>query len=372
MPTDRATRAEQEFEEFARRARRRSSTALRGCCAVTGTRRRTWSRRPWPSSTSGGGDRSAPGSTTPRRTRRPTLTRTFLSATPPSQQRRAAVRRAARLARRRRDRGGRRAARAARRPGRLSPADRAVLVLRYLDDLSVDEVAGRMGLSPGAVRNRSLRALERIRGRGRPVTRPPEGIHDEHPDAPDRQLVTLLRDSTADLEPDVAELVAGGVARGRTTRRRRRRRHQRSRRPPPWAASSASRRPLPPGSATPAPRTGRPWLPTRARRTRTRLRRTRRPGQHPSSTPISRSLLPTCRPRSARCSRAGEAGPVLREHPYPVVDEPHERIAHFLCDGTLTTFIIEPASALGTCGGGRGVQGGPGPMRGGGRTGTLT
>lgn len=46
----------------------------------------------------------------------------------------------------------------------LAPADRAVLVLRYLEDLSVDEVAGRMGVSPGAVRNRSMRALERIRG----------------------------------------------------------------------------------------------------------------------------------------------------------------------------------------------------------------
>jgi RNA polymerase sigma-70 factor (sigma-E family) len=46
----------------------------------------------------------------------------------------------------------------------LAPADRVVLVLRYLDDLSVDEAAGRMGVSPGAVRNRSLRALERIRG----------------------------------------------------------------------------------------------------------------------------------------------------------------------------------------------------------------
>jgi RNA polymerase sigma-70 factor (sigma-E family) len=46
----------------------------------------------------------------------------------------------------------------------LSPADRAVLVLRYLDDLSVDEVAARMGVSSGAVRNRSLRALGRLRG----------------------------------------------------------------------------------------------------------------------------------------------------------------------------------------------------------------
>lgn len=46
----------------------------------------------------------------------------------------------------------------------LPPADRVVLVLRYLDDLSVDEVADRMGASPGAVRNRSMRALARIRG----------------------------------------------------------------------------------------------------------------------------------------------------------------------------------------------------------------
>ncbi|CAM3323649.1 SigE family RNA polymerase sigma factor [Nocardioides dubius] len=46
-----------------------------------------------------------------------------------------------------------------------SPTDRAVLVLRYLDDLSVDEVAGILGLSPGAVRNRSMRALARMRER---------------------------------------------------------------------------------------------------------------------------------------------------------------------------------------------------------------
>lgn len=45
----------------------------------------------------------------------------------------------------------------------LKKDDRAVLVLRYLEDLSVDEVAQRMGTSSGAVRNRSLRALERVR-----------------------------------------------------------------------------------------------------------------------------------------------------------------------------------------------------------------
>lgn len=45
----------------------------------------------------------------------------------------------------------------------LGRADRTVLVLRYLEDLSVSEVAQRTGTSAGAVRNRSLRALERIK-----------------------------------------------------------------------------------------------------------------------------------------------------------------------------------------------------------------
>ena len=45
----------------------------------------------------------------------------------------------------------------------LAPLDRAVLVLRYLDDLPVDEVAAILELSPGAVRNRSFRALARMR-----------------------------------------------------------------------------------------------------------------------------------------------------------------------------------------------------------------
>lgn len=46
---------------------------------------------------------------------------------------------------------------------RLDPLDRAVLVLRYLDDVSVADTATALGVSPGAVRNRSLRALDRIR-----------------------------------------------------------------------------------------------------------------------------------------------------------------------------------------------------------------
>ena len=47
----------------------------------------------------------------------------------------------------------------------LAPLDRAVLVLRYLDDVPVEEVALMLDLSPGAVRNRSMRAPARMRER---------------------------------------------------------------------------------------------------------------------------------------------------------------------------------------------------------------
>ncbi|MBB5785809.1 SigE family RNA polymerase sigma factor [Jiangella mangrovi] len=46
---------------------------------------------------------------------------------------------------------------------RLEPKDRVVLVLRYWEDRSVEETAAELGLSAGAVRSRSFRALERLR-----------------------------------------------------------------------------------------------------------------------------------------------------------------------------------------------------------------
>ncbi|MFD5885025.1 SigE family RNA polymerase sigma factor [Streptomyces sp. NPDC060334] len=47
--------------------------------------------------------------------------------------------------------------------GRLAPKDRAVLVLRYWEDRSVEETAEAMNVSSAAVRTRSSRALARLR-----------------------------------------------------------------------------------------------------------------------------------------------------------------------------------------------------------------
>jgi RNA polymerase sigma-70 factor (ECF subfamily) len=46
----------------------------------------------------------------------------------------------------------------------LGDRDREVLILRYLEQLSTEEIAAVMGSTPGAIKVRHLRALERLRG----------------------------------------------------------------------------------------------------------------------------------------------------------------------------------------------------------------
>lgn len=47
--------------------------------------------------------------------------------------------------------------------GRLAPKDRAVLVLRYWEDRSVEETADAMNTGSAAIRTRTSRALDRLR-----------------------------------------------------------------------------------------------------------------------------------------------------------------------------------------------------------------
>ncbi|MEU2668860.1 SigE family RNA polymerase sigma factor [Streptomyces sp. NPDC007164] len=47
--------------------------------------------------------------------------------------------------------------------GQLPPRDRAVLLLRYWEDRSIEETAGMLKLSSSAVRSRGTRALNKVR-----------------------------------------------------------------------------------------------------------------------------------------------------------------------------------------------------------------
>lgn len=47
--------------------------------------------------------------------------------------------------------------------GKLSKRDRAIVILRYWDDLSVNDTAAIIGCSSGAIRTRSTRALQKLR-----------------------------------------------------------------------------------------------------------------------------------------------------------------------------------------------------------------
>jgi RNA polymerase sigma factor (sigma-70 family) len=59
--------------------------------------------------------------------------------------------------------------------GALAPRQRAVLVLRYFEDLTETQVADLLGCSVGTVKSTAARALERLRQHmGTDVSTPPD------------------------------------------------------------------------------------------------------------------------------------------------------------------------------------------------------
>jgi RNA polymerase sigma factor (sigma-70 family) len=46
---------------------------------------------------------------------------------------------------------------------RLKPKDRELLILRYMEQLDVEQIASVMGISRTAVTSRHLRAIQRLR-----------------------------------------------------------------------------------------------------------------------------------------------------------------------------------------------------------------
>ena len=65
---------------------------------------------------------------------------------------------------------------------RLPPQDRAVLVLRYWEDLSVARTAELLGIREGTCRVRAVRALERLRAHLPDLADPDPDLHHDSED----------------------------------------------------------------------------------------------------------------------------------------------------------------------------------------------
>ena len=163
------------------------------------------------------------------------------------------------------------------------------------------------------------------------------------PEEHDGQLATLLRDSTAGLDPDVAELVAGGIERGRTTRRRRNLGTALGTIAMGVVVVALAVAPGLGDSSSPEKGTVADQPNDNAKPNQPKAKNGPTPD---AALAVAAEDVPAM---FEELLPSGDAGPVLTVHPYPVVNEPDQRIAHFPFDGTLTTFIIEPATGMGTC-----------------------
>ena len=183
----------------------------------------------------------------------------------------------------------------------------------------------------------------------------------------ERDLGEMMRESTADLVPDVERLVGGGVRRGRVRRRRRQ------------VASAgaavaavvvigvtgavvgpglldgpgrsgtdstlfADRTVTPSPSPTPSPTPSPAPSPTQ----------TDPPQRLDQQRPPDRRVVVAATDVPATVADllavdADTVGPALLDAPYGVDDAPQNKIVHFRYDGALTTLIIERADTLASC-----------------------
>lgn len=167
--------------------------------------------------------------------------------------------------------------------------------------------------------------------------------------APDRQASLLFQHATADLTPDVEQLVALGTARGRGRRRRRR-----------IGTSLAAAAAI--GVIGVAASVGPDLVgdgagsePGFADESTTTTRPTTSEQTEPSTAqpvPIDASVVvPAARVPAVFDDLLvdGAPGEILQTDRLPFRDERQHKIVHFEWDGTLTSFSIERADSLATC-----------------------
>ncbi|GAA5141362.1 hypothetical protein GCM10023340_02970 [Nocardioides marinquilinus] len=171
-----------------------------------------------------------------------------------------------------------------------------------------------------------------------------------------RRTGSLLRGVTDDLQPDIDLLVASGTARGRVLRRRRRVGTALAAvavvgvigtaagvapgllgaggAPSGFSAPTAT------DSAEPDPEPTEPTEPTEPAI----------PSQRELERVDADLAVPAARiPQVVGEQLGGEPGPILRDPPFGVSDEPQDKTVHFLWQGTLTTVVIERADSLASC-----------------------
>ena len=85
---------------------------------------------------------------------------------------------------------------------RLTPRQRAVLVLRYFNDLTEAQTAEVLGCSPGTVKSNASRGLARLREVLAPISQPNTGALNAMPDQLEQSLREALSQRAAQLDPD--------------------------------------------------------------------------------------------------------------------------------------------------------------------------